>query len=1324
MTTISNLPNHVQRVAAIILSLVACVAAHGDIYQWEYVNPADPSQGKRQSTTLAPDGAGVDAESGAALDHRNLTMAYLIGADLTGAHGNSAILANGDLSQANLANANFGGASLTSANFDQANFTEANFESAGLTGANFERANLTNANFEGATLTDAHFAGAEIRGANFPKSRDYRELFGTGLTSAQLVSTASYQAHDLRGINFAYNNLAGVNFADQNLTNTFFSGATLSGANFARQDLSNVDFGDADLTGATFRQANLTNARFVTTAAPCHDICYSPNPAAGYVFAVLANADFTDADIRGASVGTLSVAQLYSTASYQAHDLSGIDFAYSNLAGVDLTRQNLTNTHFNGATLSGANFAGENLSNADFGGATLSDADFTGAQIRGASFGIIFRLGIPDITGESIQFGTGITPAQLYSTASYQAHDLSGIDFAYNDLTGVDLTGQNLTNSHFYGATLSGTNFTNADVRGASFGSFLIRMYSSVPFQTIGGIAVEQLYSTANYKAHDLSGIDLSSTRLVGGRFAGQNLSNVSFANSDVTGADFTGADVRGANFYRDTEISDSCRGGGGICIPPGSGIVLPQLYSTASYQAHELSGIGLSGNNLSGANFAGQNLTNASFYSATLTGADLNGADTRGAYLYPIPADAITINLIRPNGHIDGLDLPANAVLVVRNYDGQLGNGTTSPPIAITVDQQLAMETGGTLRIVFEADAWDSTISFAPGIPIALGGTLELTFADDVNLSSQVGRTFDLFDWTGVSPTGVFAVYSPYRWNLSKLYTTGEVTLAAVPEPSTLLLLSFAAFVSMRRIVVSSPSRVLPFAAMMLLLVGPASAMRADIFQWEFINPANPSQGKRQSTVFCPDGAGVDAVPGANLVLRNLTMASLNSANLTNARGDGTNLINADLSHANLTNASFFGAALTGADFTGAEVRGASFGLDYGLYGTGSGGTGITLPQLYSTASYQADDLSGVGLRGNYLAGGDFAGKNLSKASFQGAVLTDADFTDADIHGAFFSQDIYFALSGAIYHFGTGITPLQLSSTATYKAKDLSGIRLSYNSLTRANFTNQKLTNADFSYATLTDADFTGAEVLGANFSTDSYDAGTGITLAQLYSTGSYQAHDLRGIDVGGNDLSGGNFAGQNLTNASFWNATLTGANLTATDARGASGLNASAAIITNQISMEGHIDGLMLDAGGLLAVRNYHGDSKRSMEPIPVTVDQRLAMGPGGTLRMVFEADEWDSTISFAPGIPVARGGTLELTFADNVNLAAQVGRTFHLFNWTGVHPAGVFAVSSPYRWNLSNLYTTGEVTLAAVPEPTSCAIAIAGVFGMTFHRKRRFP
>jgi hypothetical protein len=95
-----------------------------------------------------------------------------------------------------------------------------------------------------------------------------------------------------------------------------------------------------------------------------------------------------------------------------------------------------------------------------------------------------------------------------------------------------------------------------------------------------------------------------------------------------------------------------------------------------------------------------------------------------------------------------------------------------------------MATPAGSTLRVVFEADHWGSTISFQPSIPVTLGGTLELTFATDVSVAEQVGRTFDLFDWTGVNPVGTFMVSSPYPWDLSKLYTTGEVTLLSLRTP------------------------------------------------------------------------------------------------------------------------------------------------------------------------------------------------------------------------------------------------------------------------------------------------------------------------------------------------------------------------------------------------------------------------------------------------------------------------------------------------------------------------------------------------------------
>ena len=58
----------------------------------------------------------------------------------------------------------------------------------------------------------------------------------------------------------------------------------------------------------------------------------------------------------------------------------------------------------------------------------------------------------------------------------------------------------------------------------------------------------------------------------------------------------------------------------------------------------------------------------------------------------------------------------------------------------------------------------------------------------------------FGLFNRTGVTPTGAFAISSPYAWDFSKLYTSGEVTLVSIPEPATIVLLALAAGTCVKR--------------------------------------------------------------------------------------------------------------------------------------------------------------------------------------------------------------------------------------------------------------------------------------------------------------------------------------------------------------------------------------------------------------------------------------------------------------------------------------------------------------------------------------------
>jgi uncharacterized protein YjbI with pentapeptide repeats len=396
-------------------------------------------------------------------------------------------------------------------------------------------------------------------------------------------------------------------------------------------------------------------------------------------------ADFTGAIINGATLPTgFTTAQLYTTASYHNHDLRDTNFISLDLSGADLTNQDLRNTYIAG---------------------DVSGADFTGA--------IAAQFKLWD--------STGFTREQLYSTASYQAHDLHGIGFGDNNITGWNLKNQDLTGAYFHSGTVASVDFR------------------------------------------------------------GCNLTNAYLFQANVSGADFTGAVINGAEFE------------GAIGLLPG------QIYSTVSYQNHDLSGVGFGGQDLRGWDFRDQNLNQARFTGANLDGVDFHGmtlvgalfdestsvvgtdftaADLRGAYGLSLPGGAITTNAILPDGTIAGLHLGSGKTLRVRDYG--------YPPIHII--DGMSMASDASLSILFAGGSWASSISFDSGVPVNLDGALVLEFTPGVDLASLPGTTWQLFDWTGVAPTGSFSVLSAdanLTWDTSQLYSTGTVTLVSVPEPS-----------------------------------------------------------------------------------------------------------------------------------------------------------------------------------------------------------------------------------------------------------------------------------------------------------------------------------------------------------------------------------------------------------------------------------------------------------------------------------------------------------------------------------------------------------
>ena len=398
-----------------------------------------------------------------------------------------------------------------------------------------------NENYDGQDVSGKDFSGKSHKNSSWVSSTASGTIFSTS------ENATSYSNSDFTG---AY--LKNANFKDAILSNTDFTDAIVEGANFnysspiisgnklnteqlystasyKNKNLTGCGFANIDLTKCNFTGINLTNVVFTATR--------------------LAGCDFTDAIIEGASFAAttekgFNQEQLYSTASYKNKNLRGVSFASNDLLRLngnpsawDFTGQDLTNANFYNSLIAGANFSNV-FRPVILTDAIIEGADFSHLQTYEAYAGIKY----------------GITPSQLYSTASYKNKNLTGIKFGGNYMVGFDFTGQNMTNVSFWGAELNNADFTNAnltnvdfrfsDISNANFDNAIIEG------ACVTDITTKQLYSTASYKEKNLKGVTFSVYSyggwLAGADFAGQNLMNADFTGQSLNNTDFTKADLRG----------------------------------------------------------------------------------------------------------------------------------------------------------------------------------------------------------------------------------------------------------------------------------------------------------------------------------------------------------------------------------------------------------------------------------------------------------------------------------------------------------------------------------------------------------------------------------------------------------------------------------------------------------------------------------------------------------------------------------------------------------------------------------------------------------
>ncbi len=209
---------------------------------------------------------------------------------------------------------------------------------------------------------------------------------------------------DLFGSDLSFANLRSFDLTGLRVTR--LTDADLSGANLTNARLYSVNMQRANLTGANLQGANMDNADLE-----------------GFRDTNFTDANLSGAQMRRATDKWFSKEQLYSTANYKVKDMRGMSFEASQLYDWDLRGQDLT----------GANLL----------------CSLYGAVINGARLPVLIDL------------------YRIYQTASYQNHDLTGIDFSLKTLAGADLTGQDLRGATLFDVT--DANLSGANLTGLSF---------------------------------------------------------------------------------------------------------------------------------------------------------------------------------------------------------------------------------------------------------------------------------------------------------------------------------------------------------------------------------------------------------------------------------------------------------------------------------------------------------------------------------------------------------------------------------------------------------------------------------------------------------------------------------------------------------------------------------------------------------------------------------------------------------------------------------------------------------------------------------------
>lgn len=144
------------------------------------------------------------------------------------------------------------------------------------------------------------------------------------------------------------------------------------------------------------------------------------------------------------------------------------------------------------------------------------------------------------------------------------------------------------------------------------------------------------------------------------------------------------------------------------------------------------------------------------------------------------------------------------------------------------------------------------------------------------------------------------------------------------------------------------------------------------------------------------------------------------------------------------------------------------------------------------------------------------------------------------------------------------------------------------------------------------------------------------------------------------------------------------------------------------------------------------FEGGFAPGNSPAVVTVDFKASYGSGSTIEMELggttpgNCNSCSDKIIFNNAV-VLEGGKLQVVWWNDH--AGAAGNVYDLFDWNG-SLTGSFGqlllptLANGLAWDTSHLYTSGEISVTAVPEPRTTMLWLAGLAVMARLRQRRRP